>query len=221
MDLVLREGAFLGETHIVTGAAQGIGFAIAQALALHGAQVAMVDLDAGRLEEAKAKHPAGPPEQEGLAARRGGERRCESGRRRARSGEILEATGCINGLVNVAGHHARLAHHEEDPRRLQPRAVGASRRHLPVHARGRRPALASALQGEGRPAPRRRRESLHRELLVRLGAKRQRRAGRLHRGQGRDRGGDAHDGAGVLELPRARERDRAGTRQYADARGDR
>ena len=30
MKLVLREGAFLGQTHIVTGAAQGIGHAIAQ-----------------------------------------------------------------------------------------------------------------------------------------------------------------------------------------------
>ena len=52
MDLILRENAFLGETHIVTGAAQGIGFAVAQSLALHGAQVAMVDLDQGRVEEA-------------------------------------------------------------------------------------------------------------------------------------------------------------------------
>jgi NADP-dependent 3-hydroxy acid dehydrogenase YdfG len=32
MERVLREGAFLGETHIVTGAAEGIGHAVATAL---------------------------------------------------------------------------------------------------------------------------------------------------------------------------------------------
>ena len=43
MYAVLREDAFLGETHIVTGSGQGIGFAVATLLAQHGAQVAMVD----------------------------------------------------------------------------------------------------------------------------------------------------------------------------------
>jgi len=98
MDLVLREGAFLGETHIVTGAAQGIGFAIAQALALHGAQVAMVDLDKGRLEEAKAriqKAKVAPLVVQANVA-------SETDVPRA-VGQVLEATGCINGLVNVAG----------------------------------------------------------------------------------------------------------------------
>jgi NAD(P)-dependent dehydrogenase (short-subunit alcohol dehydrogenase family) len=51
MDRVLRDGAFLGETHIVTGASQGIGNSVASALAAHGATVALVDLDAGRLAE--------------------------------------------------------------------------------------------------------------------------------------------------------------------------
>lgn len=98
MELVLRDGAFLGETHIVTGAAQGIGFAIAQALALHGAQVAMVDLDRGRLEEAKSRIqrakvsplvvPANVAKEEDV--------------QRAVA-QILETSGCINGLVNVAG----------------------------------------------------------------------------------------------------------------------
>jgi 3-oxoacyl-[acyl-carrier protein] reductase len=98
MDLVLREGAFLGETHIVTGAAQGIGFAIAQALARHGAQVAMVDLDKGRLEEAKAKiqqASVSPLLVQANVAAEGDVVRAV--------GEILEASGCINGLVNTAG----------------------------------------------------------------------------------------------------------------------
>ena len=98
MDLILRENAFLGETHIVTGAAQGIGFCVAQALARHGAQVAMVDLDAGRLEEARSRVedaavaplvvPANVTSEEDVT--------------RA-VGVVLEASGCINGLVNVAG----------------------------------------------------------------------------------------------------------------------
>ena len=55
MYAVLREDAFLGETHIVTGSGQGIGFAVATLLAQHGAQVAMVDLDPNRLQEAAAE----------------------------------------------------------------------------------------------------------------------------------------------------------------------
>ena len=98
MDLILRENAFLGETHIVSGAAQGIGFCIAQALARHGAQVAMVDLDEKRLEEARSRIesaavapllvPANVTSEEDVT--------------RA-VGQVLEASGCINGVVNVAG----------------------------------------------------------------------------------------------------------------------
>ena len=98
MDLVLRDGAFLGETHIVTGAAQGIGFAIAQALALHGAQVAMVDLDRGRLEEARSRIQQARVAPLAVVADVASEQDVP----RAVS-EILEATGSINGLVNVAG----------------------------------------------------------------------------------------------------------------------
>ena len=55
MKRVLRDGAFEGETHIVTGAAQGIGHQVAATLAAHGACVVLVDLDAGRVEEARAE----------------------------------------------------------------------------------------------------------------------------------------------------------------------
>jgi NADP-dependent 3-hydroxy acid dehydrogenase YdfG len=51
MERVLREGAFLGETHIVTGAAHGIGHAVAMILAAHGTQVALVDLYPERLAD--------------------------------------------------------------------------------------------------------------------------------------------------------------------------
>jgi 3-oxoacyl-[acyl-carrier protein] reductase len=99
MDAILREDAFLGQTHIVTGAAQGIGHAIAHVLARHGAQVAMVDLDAKRLEEARAAiggDAATPP----LLAPANVTEEADVVRA---VGRVLEATGCINGVVNVAG----------------------------------------------------------------------------------------------------------------------
>jgi 3-oxoacyl-[acyl-carrier protein] reductase len=98
MDLILRENAFLGETHIVTGAAQGIGFCVAEALARHGAQVAMVDLDAGRLEEAKARIEDAAVAPLVVSANV----TSEDDVTRAVA-EVLEASGCINGVVNVAG----------------------------------------------------------------------------------------------------------------------
>jgi 3-oxoacyl-[acyl-carrier protein] reductase len=98
MDLILRENAFLGETHIVTGAAQGIGFCVAEALARHGAQVAMVDLDEGRLEEAKARIEDAAVAPLVVSANVTN----EDDVTRAVA-EVLEASGCINGVVNVAG----------------------------------------------------------------------------------------------------------------------
>jgi 3-oxoacyl-[acyl-carrier protein] reductase len=98
MDLILRENAFLGETHIVTGAAQGIGFCVAEALARHGAQVAMVDLDAGRLEEAKARIEQAAVAPLTIAANVSSEEDVT----RAVS-QVLEVSECINGVVNVAG----------------------------------------------------------------------------------------------------------------------
>ena len=63
MERWLRDGAFEGETHIVTGAGQGIGQCVATALAVHGAQVALVDLDPGRVGEVRDEIAAlGAPE---------------------------------------------------------------------------------------------------------------------------------------------------------------
>jgi 3-oxoacyl-[acyl-carrier protein] reductase len=99
MTRVLREGAFEGETHIVTGAAQGIGHAVATALAEHGAQVTLVDLDAGRLKEAAdeiAKVATVAPLT--VAANVTSEQDVKHA-----VATTLEATGAINGVVNVAG----------------------------------------------------------------------------------------------------------------------
>jgi 3-oxoacyl-[acyl-carrier protein] reductase len=99
MDPILRENAFLGETHIVTGAAQGIGQAIAHVLARHGAHVAMVDLDQGRLEEARKEIGDDAQVEPLLVAANVAE---EADVERAVAA-ALEANGCINGVVNVAG----------------------------------------------------------------------------------------------------------------------
>jgi 3-oxoacyl-[acyl-carrier protein] reductase len=99
MDRVLREGAFHGETHLVTGAGQGIGEQVARALAAHGAQVVLVDLDAGRLGEvAKSIAADGAPEPVVAAANV-----TDEGEVKAAVAAALEATGQLNGVVNVAG----------------------------------------------------------------------------------------------------------------------
>ena len=99
MARVLREGAFEGETHIVTGAAQGIGNAVATALAEHGAQVVIVDLDEGRVNEACAEigKVAGVTPIAAVANVTD-----EEAVKRAVA-STLEATGVVNGVVNVAG----------------------------------------------------------------------------------------------------------------------
>lgn len=99
MDAALREGAFSGETHIVTGAAQGIGNRVAALLARHGARVALVDLDRTRLEEAK-KEIAREAEAEPLVVPANV---AEEKDVKDAVAAVLEAGGAINGLVNVAG----------------------------------------------------------------------------------------------------------------------
>jgi len=99
MERVLREGAFEGETHIVTGAAQGIGNAVATALALHGAQVVLVDLDPGRLKEAQEEIARQAPATPLVAPANVTDEEAVKGAVAA----ALEASGCINGVVNVAG----------------------------------------------------------------------------------------------------------------------
>lgn len=99
MDPVLRREAFLGQTHIVTGAGQGIGRCIARTLAAHGAQLVLVDLDEGRLGEARDEIASEGAPTPIVAAANVAE---EEPVRRAVAA-ALEATGQINGVVNVAG----------------------------------------------------------------------------------------------------------------------
>ena len=107
MQRVLREGAFEGESHIVTGAAQGIGQCVAAALAAHGAQVTLVDLDAARLGEVRDEIRASGAAEPLVAA---GNVTSEEDVQSAVAA-TLEASGCVNGVVNVAGitRDARIA----------------------------------------------------------------------------------------------------------------
>src|SRR4030095_622614 len=99
MARVLRDGAFEGETHIVTGAAQGIGRAVATALAEHGAQGLLGDLDEGRLEETAAEIGKVAKATPIFSAANVAD---EAHVQRAVA-HALEATGVVNGVVNVAG----------------------------------------------------------------------------------------------------------------------
>lgn len=99
MQRVLRDGAFAGETHIVTGAAQGIGLRVAHALAVHGARVVLVDLDPGRLAAARDEIRADAAVEPVVAPCNVAE---EEDVQRAVA-LAREAGGQINGVVNVAG----------------------------------------------------------------------------------------------------------------------
>ncbi len=99
MARVLRDGAFEGETHIVTGAAQGIGNAVATALAEHGAQVVLVDMNADGLAEAAAEMGKVAHVAPIVAAANVTDEDAVKGV----IAQALEATGVVNGIVNVAG----------------------------------------------------------------------------------------------------------------------
>jgi len=53
-EFIAIENRFRGQVAIVTGAATGLGEAIARRLAMEGAKVALIDRDGGRLEQTKA-----------------------------------------------------------------------------------------------------------------------------------------------------------------------
>ncbi len=90
-------GALAGKVAIVTGAAQGIGRAIAEGLAREGARIVVVDLE--RAEEAAAAFPDGVAVTADVSS--------EEDTARMAS-EALEWCGSIDVLVNNAGLYASL-----------------------------------------------------------------------------------------------------------------
>src|SRR5436853_6711201 len=86
-----------GKRVLVTGSSQGIGFALAQGLAEHGAEIVLNGRDAGKLDAAAAK----------LAA--AGHKVSVAGfdvtnAQAAKDGaEAIERSGAIDGLVNSRG----------------------------------------------------------------------------------------------------------------------
>lgn len=94
----MRSGQLDGKVAIVTGAAQGIGRAIADGLAREGARIVVVDLD--RAEEAAAAFP------DGVAITADVSSEADVARMAA---ETLAQCGSIDILVNNAGLYASLA----------------------------------------------------------------------------------------------------------------
>ncbi len=87
-----------GKVAIVTGAAQGIGRAIAEALARAGADIAIADLDPGRSQEAVTA-----VEQLGRKAMNVKVNVADGDEAKAMAEQVLKAWGKIDILVNNAG----------------------------------------------------------------------------------------------------------------------
>lgn len=87
-----------GRVAIVTGGAQGIGRAIAEVLAKHGADVAVADLDPGRAQDAVAA-----VQQLGRRAMAVKVNVADSGEAKSMADQVLKEWGKIDILVNNAG----------------------------------------------------------------------------------------------------------------------
>lgn len=87
-----------GRVAIVTGGAQGIGRAIAEVLAKHGADVAVADLDPGRAQDAVAA-----VQQLGRRAMAVKVNVADSGEAKSMADQVLKEWGRIDILVNNAG----------------------------------------------------------------------------------------------------------------------
>lgn len=105
-----------GKVAIVTGGAQGLGEAMGEALAAHGATVVLCDLNADGVEEA-AKRIAG--DHKGSEAR---SKVCDVrdlDQVRQTASEVKDEFGRIDVLVNNAGIHRRGSPHDFDPQDIE------------------------------------------------------------------------------------------------------
>jgi len=93
-----RSPSLKGRVAIVTGAAQGIGFAVAQALVRIGSEVALVDIDAGELDIAVGKLRSEGANVTGVLGSV-----AESKEARAIVGKVLNDHGRVDVLINNAG----------------------------------------------------------------------------------------------------------------------
>ncbi len=91
-------GALEGKSAIVTGAASGIGEAIADAFATEGAQLLLSDLQADRLEAAKNRY-----DRAGVAASTATVDVTDADQTRAMVDQCLSEFGAVDVLVNSAG----------------------------------------------------------------------------------------------------------------------
>ncbi len=87
-----------GKVAVVTGAASGIGRALAQELSAKGAHLALVDLDASRLDEVAAELDV-PGQRVSTHVADVGDRQ----RMQALPGEVVAEHGCVDVLINNAG----------------------------------------------------------------------------------------------------------------------
>ena len=94
----MSDGIFAGQVAVVTGGAQGIGFAISRLLSERGATVCLVDIDKAKTEEAVAKLSKGGAKARGYEA----DVTKEPTLQRARDA-ILRDWGRADVLVNNAG----------------------------------------------------------------------------------------------------------------------
>lgn len=100
-----------GKSVVVTGAAKGIGNAIAHVLAGKGARLALIDMDAGALDKAVGELSNKGHEAYAVAAELGPREACHDAFRQA-----AQALGRVDSLVNNAGVYIRTPMEKiEDP----------------------------------------------------------------------------------------------------------
>src|SRR5262249_50229359 len=98
----MRNGRVEGKVIVVTGAAQGIGFACAKMLAEEGASVVLADMKEAEGREAAARIEAAGDKAIFVRADVTSESDCAH-----LTEEAVRAFGCIDGLLNNAGWYPR------------------------------------------------------------------------------------------------------------------